>query len=189
MALLTTTTLSSTLSVPYSSTIVSISNPILPHRVVTPYASSISSIVYTPLYNIDYEYVPELNDSFEAQKNITRWLLYRILDKWIYTDEMSDVLKYMKIVNGKVQIVKSYDEYKNNLKSTESDDSVELKKEHIEEYLLDMETMKKLLRRVSDELGIHWTKYDKKDNEIQIVKVINKYLHGEFNKLINMNKY
>jgi uncharacterized protein (DUF2164 family) len=49
-----------------------------------------------------------------------------------------------------------------------------------------METMKKLLRRITEELGIQWFNYGKKENETKIVEIIVKYLHTEFKKIITM---
>ena len=83
------------------------------------YTSIITPVVITnPIYYKDID--TGMNNSWVAQKQMTTHILHRILDKWLYNDRMKSVLKFMKIVDEKVQLVKSESEYQNNELSNNS---------------------------------------------------------------------
>jgi len=134
--------------------------------------------VYSVLPSYNYDLDTGLNDSFLAQKQMTNYLLYRILDKWLYDDDMQYILKYMKIENGKVFSVKSESEYEKNDVKKDSTSDIEKKANYIEEHYLDMSQMKKLLIRLIEELGYKW--FELANKEKVVIEVVGKYLKKEF---------
>lgn len=115
-----------------------------------------------------------VGDNFMAQKDITKHLLYRVLDKWLFEDKMSGVLKFLKYENGKVRVVKSLKEAEENKISKDTEEILEKKADFIEENYLGMEKMRKLLIKVTQIGGIRW--YMLPYSEHIVVDTIKKYL-------------
>lgn len=115
-----------------------------------------------------------LNDNYLAQKQVTEWLLYRVLDKWLYDDDLCHVLKYLKVTNGKVSVLSSNDNPKDNKICQDTVEDVEKKADFIEEQYLNMNTMRKLLMKIVQQLNYKW--YDLLEKESLVVEVVGKYL-------------
>lgn len=145
---------------------------------VTPYATQITTTnVFTPAYpyvayvNVD----TGLNSSYIVQKDITEYLWYRVLDKWFYSSELCHLLKYLKISsNGEVQFVSNDAEAKDNKVCNDNVENIEKKTDFIQENLLTMKDMKKLLQRVIEELDYKW--YELTSKEKLIVEVVERHL-------------
>jgi hypothetical protein len=115
-----------------------------------------------------------LNDNYLAQKQVTEWLLLRMLDKWLYNDDMCHILKYLKVSGGKVSVIENANEYKSNKICSDSIEDVEKKADFLEANYLDMHTMRKLLMKLVTQLGYKW--YDLLEKESLVVDVVGKYL-------------
>ncbi|ATZ80664.1 hypothetical protein BMW23_0618 [Bodo saltans virus] len=154
--------------------------------------STVSSLPISPVFvrkytaNVLYpSYVSaivdsEHNDNPFTQKQMVKYLLYRILDKWIYTEDMSDLFKFLKISSGKVEIVKSENEYNNNDISKDNDTTAQQKVDYIEKEYLSEEQMRQILIKIINELGYKWynlTRYEK-----TIVESVYRYLKSQFKK-------
>ena len=130
-----------------------------------------------------------LNDSWSHQRQMTEHVFYKILDFWLYKDEMKNVLKYMKIEDGKVTVVKNKSEYETNDLSNDSKHDLEKKSQYIEENMLSMKVMKKLLMKIISELGYKWKNFASHNKVTQeekhIVGVVKRYLKNEFNKMLS----
>ena len=103
----------------------------------------------------------------------TKYLLYKTLDKWIFT-EFPSVLKYLKVDNGSVKLVKSLDEKEKNDVSKDSEKDLEAKSDWIEENILNEEKMREVLIRIMRELGLKW--YELPHRETLIRDVVEKYI-------------
>ena len=149
-----------------------------PHaNVSSPYSTNITTAqVITPMYKlVDYDnYDTGLNTSYIAQKEMTEYLLYRILDKWLYTDEMCHLLKYLKINNGKVEYISNENEYISNKICNDSVDNIEKKSDFIQENILNLKEMRKLLQRIIEELNYKWYELPHKEN--LVVDVVERFL-------------
>jgi hypothetical protein len=153
--------------------------------ILSPYSTQIvTTNVITPL--VSYDYDTGLNTSSIVQKDTTRELLYLTLDKWLYSSDMCNVLKYLKIVNGKVQPISNENEYKDNKVCNDSVEDIEMKSDYIHKNILDMEQMRKLLMRITDELDYKW--YDLLTSKKKVVmEVVEKYLKKKLRALIGNN--
>lgn len=143
--------------------------------------------IFTP---IDYKQIDTgLNDSWLAQKQMTKHVHYKILDYWLYKSEMKSLLKFMKVNNGVVNVVKSESEYENNDISNDSQDDLEKKADYIEEHYLSLEKMRKILQKIINELGYRWKNFARRNRvtneEKVVVKITKKYLKKEFKKNFN----
>ena len=123
-----------------------------------------------------------INDNYFAQKQVTERLHYRMLDKWLYDDELAFVLKFLTINNGKVNVVKNMNEYKNNDIGKDSVSDVESKADYIEENILTLSAMRRLLIKIVQELGHKW--YDLPHKEMLVVNVVGKYIKKKFKQQI-----
>jgi hypothetical protein len=133
------------------------------------------------LYNDDY-----VGDNYFAQKDITKYLLYRILDKWLYEDKLSSILKLMKYENGKIRLVKNMKESEENKISNDSEEVLEKKADFLEENYLTMEKMKKILTKVTQIGGIRW--YMLPYSENIVISTIKKYLKNKLSDGISDKK-
>lgn len=138
-----------------------------------------------PFYSIDVD--TGLNDSYLLQQQAIEYFMYRILDKWLYNDELCHLLKYLKITDGKVNYISSENDYKENKICSDSDADVEKKVDFIHENLLGKTEMKNLLMRIMHELGMQW--YQLTINERIIVDSAEKYLKKELKKRIGKSKH
>jgi hypothetical protein len=120
----------------------------------------------------------EHHNNYFTQKQMTEWLRYRFLDKWLYDEEYSDLLKYLKLENGKVVFVKSSQEMEDNDIENDSERDIEAKIDFIEDTYLTVNEMRKLLSRIIGELGYRW--YNLASHEKIIMKSVNKHLRKMF---------
>lgn len=140
--------------------------------------TSMSVAVVTPIYDEDID--TGLNQGYLAQKQMVQEILHLTLDKWLYKD-MCYLLKYLKITDGKVDYISSLDEYKENKICEDSTSNVQLKADFIEENILDEEKMRKLLKKIINELGYKW--YDLISRRRAVVKdTIETYLKSHLKK-------
>ncbi len=143
---------------------------------VTPYSTQIlttnvfATNPYVAYLNVD----TGLNNSYIVQKDITKYLWYRIFDKWFYTNELCHLLKYLKIEENIVKFVSNEAEAKNNKVCDDTVENIEKKTDFIEENLLTINDMKKLLQRIISELDYKW--YELTNKEKLVVDVVERHL-------------
>ena len=187
MSILYSPTFSPTSSLSFSS-ISSLSLSPISTIEVKPYSTTITTanmLVPTlyPYLNIDID--TGLNDNYFAQKQMTEYFLNRVLDKWLYKDDMCHLLRYFIIKNGKVEYVSSKEEAKKNKPCNDSVSDVELKAEFIEEHLLDKEEMRKILLKIISELNMKWFELPKRES--LVVDVVERSLKKKIKKIIEKN--
>lgn len=141
---------------PYSTTVTTTNvgpfSPLLSPTFVMP--------TVTPLYKLEVD--TGLNDNPLAQKQMLDYVMAKVYNKWIYGKDMCYVLKYLKVVNGKVHYLQSIDEFSNNKICNDTELEVELKVDFIEQNILTKSDLKKLLKRMIDELGFKWYEFPQK---------------------------
>lgn len=182
---------------PYVSPVVSpVMSPIVNHIVnsavvspvsqinVTPYSTQITTAnIFTPLaYNLSLDVDTGLNSSYIAQKDITEYLWYRVLDKWLYEEELCYLLKYLKIKNNVVSPISSENDYKDNKICDDSVEDIEKKTDYIQEHILTKKNMKKLLQRILNELNYKW--YELTNKEHLVVEVVERYLKTQLKERV-----
>ncbi len=165
---------------PYSTTIttetIAPMSPLWSPTVIVP--KSISTIV--PLYQLEVD--TGLNENPFAQQQMLDYIMAKVYNKWIYSKDMCYLLKYLKIVNGKVTYLSSPDEFKNNKICDDTEENVELKIDFIQENILTKADLKKLLKRLIDELGYKWYEFPQKEETI--AESVEKYIKGKLKENI-----
>ena len=139
------------------------------------------ALYYTrPGYVVDID--TGVNDSYIVQRDVTKYLRYKTLDKWIYT-EFPNLLKYLVVDKDNVRLVKNESERDNNKISKDNVKELEIKSDYIGENILTEHAIREILIRIMRELGIKW--YDLPHREDLVMDVIEKYIEKKFKKMIS----
>ena len=97
-----------------------------------------------------------LNNDEKFQKDVIKYFKHEILDNWIY-DELSSLLNYYKVVDGKVSLVDSLQ----NLNDTTNNIQLsKLKIEYFKEHFLNKKIIKHVIKQFIKDKKINW--YDLK---------------------------
>ncbi len=120
-----------------------------------------------------------VNDNSIVQRDITRYFRYKTLDKWLY-GEMTFLLKYLKVENRNVVLVKSRQEMEDNKVSKNTVSELEEKSDYIGENILTESAMREILVKIMYQLGIKW--YDLPYHEELVKEVIEKYIKKKLKK-------
>jgi len=161
-----------------SSITLSPSSPLIPVETFTTTISTDPEIeIKFPVVKLAYNDVDITHDNYILQQKITKYLLYRILDKWLYEDELCSVLKYFKVSGDKVSVIKNKKDIDSNKICNDSEEDIEKKATYIEENILGMEQMRHLLTKITNEVGIKW--YALVENEPIIVHYTKKFIKNK----------
>ena len=150
-----------------------------PTQAVTPLGAKLSLLALKPTLYVDMD--TGLNDSYVVQKDVTKYFMYKALDKWLYHDYRS-ALRYLVYKNGKVELVKKIDDKEEGDVSKESSDALEAKSDYIGEHVLTEMKTRALLIRIMKELGFKWFELPYKEDLVK--EVIGKYLKKKLKKLV-----
>lgn len=136
--------------------------------------------VTKPRFTLDID--TGLNNSYIVQKDICKYFQYRMLDDWLFT-KYPKLLKYLKVSDGRVSVVKSESEMEKNDISANSKKENELKADFIEDKILDADATKKVLMRVIAELNYKW--FDLPYKEHVVRDVIYRYIKKHLKKMMS----
>jgi hypothetical protein len=170
----------SSISIPLSPAITTIKN-------IPTVFSNGPTIQFTPIapsyYKVDVD--TGLNDNYMAQKQMTEYMLDRILKYWIHEPEMKNVMKFMTVVNDVVNVVKTEEEYNKNDVSKDSRQDRKKKAEYIRENILGKNEMRTILIKIMKELGYKWKMFAQPREEQVVLGVTKKYIkkHLRENKI------
>lgn len=183
MSLLLSPSISNIKVTPYSTTVTTATNllsPISPISPMSPLWSPYMVPKVLPLYQVEVD--TGLNDNPFAQKQMLDYIMAKVYNKWLYGKDMCYLLKYLQVVDGKVTYISSLDNFKANKICDDSEEAVELKIDFIEENIFSKSDLKKLLKRMIDELGYKW--YEFPQRETVISEAVEKYIKRSLKKKI-----
>jgi len=152
-----------------------------PMTVVTPIGPMITTM--KPSYVIDID--TGMDDNFYVQRDITKYLLYKTLDKWIFS-EFPGVLKFLIVKDDTVTVVKNEEEKDKNEISKNSADENRKKIDWIEENILGENEMKDILKLIMYKTGVKI--YDMPHKESMVMEVVEKYLKKKLRGRMEDNK-
>lgn len=172
-------------------------SPVLPrirHRIMTPNVKtpavlSLFNNKPTPVLTMttmdlhqNYDYESGLHFDPAAQLQVRDYIHDKFLDDWL-PDDFPGLLQFLKVVNGKVQVVKgSADKQAKKVDNTPVRDN-EAKIDFIEDRILDKHRTRKILIKIIEENSIKW--YDLPHNETLVKHVL---AHFVQNELVKMSK-
>ena len=142
--------------------------------------NAISMLAVKPTVYVDID--TGLNDSYVVQKDVTKYFMYKTLDKWIYNDFPS-VLKYLVYKDGKVSLIKKLADKENNEVSKDSEKALEAKADYIEEHILDESRTREILIRIMRELGLKW--FERPYREGLVKEVMERFLKKKLKKMVS----
>jgi hypothetical protein len=144
---------------------------------ITP--TNLSLLAVKPTVYVDID--TGLNDSYIVQKDVTKYFMFKTLDKWIYT-EFPSVLKYLVYKDGKVSLVKNIKSKETNDVSKDSEKVLEAKADYIENKVLSESKTRAILIRIMKELGIKWFELPYRENLVK--EVMERYLKKKLKKMV-----
>jgi len=109
-----------------------------------------------------------LNTSRQVQKTISKYIYYKLVDEWIYK-KLFPILAFVKIVNGKPQLIKSMDEYNINKLASQTDEEIELRANYLETNIITKKLVSKVLKKTVNRMCLNWYELDKHEKTIQNV--------------------
>jgi hypothetical protein len=145
--------------------------------------NAVSMLAVKPTVYVDID--TGLNDSYVVQKDVTKYFMYKTLDKWIYQDFPS-VLKYLVYRDGKVSLIKKLGDKENNEVSKDSEKALEAKADFIEEKILDESRTREILIRIMRELGLKWFELPYREGLVK--EVMERFLKKKLKKMVSGEK-
>jgi hypothetical protein len=145
---------------------------------VNPNALSMLAVKPTVYVDID----TGLNDSYVVQKDVTKYFMYKTLDKWIFHDFPS-VLKYLVYRDGKVSLIKKLADKEGNEVSKDSEKALEAKADFIEDKILDESRTREILIRIMRELGLKWFELPYREGLVK--EVMERFLKKKLKKMVS----
>jgi hypothetical protein len=145
-----------------------------PYVAVSPIGNS--AVQYT------YGRFTDLNKDKSVQKKITKYFLYKILDKWLY-DDYRNILAFVKITDNKPSLIRSMNEYKPESLSSDSVENIEKRIDYLEKILINKKLVKHVLKKVISENNIEWIHLNKHKSLIK--KILKKYINSKLEQAVS----
>jgi hypothetical protein len=142
--------------------------------------------VYPYIYPNTYPYTnpsvvvpyPNLNKDPDIINRLVKYFYYKTLDKWLY-DDLSSLLRYIKI-SSKPSIIKNEDDRdKENISQEDADKKIK----YIEDELFSKDDMYDILMKITNESNVELIKLPK--NEFIVQGYVKKWFKREFQKLMS----
>jgi hypothetical protein len=124
----------------------------------------------------------DLGKDKTIQKTISKYFLYKILDKWLYQD-LRSIVAFVKITDGKPALIRSMSDYKPETLNSDSVENIEKRIDYLEKILINRKLIKHVLKKVVNDNEISWTQLNK--HKSMIKKVFKKYLHSKLEDAVN----
>ncbi len=121
----------------------------------------------SPMFEIRYQkpiidFYDTLNVDPAVQKRMIKHVYYLFLDKWLYRD-LSDILNYFVIRDGKVSMILSMKDYDPKRVDKDTQADIEKKADYIGQHILKKSDMGAILYKFVKETGTKW--YDLPQND------------------------
>lgn len=126
------------------------------------------------------------SDNYHMQQ-FNNWLYSRIMDKWLSTKYMKNILKYLKVdKHDSIEIIDSKKELSKNHSGANNKHILRKKKEYIKDYLFDKEDLRKIIANVIEQTRIKWYNIDEDPKiEKQVVYLVNKFIEEKMKKYVD----
>lgn len=153
-----------------------------PHRIS--FAPLNSDSIWIPSINLTYTepvlaYYQNLNADPRIHARVVNHFYYKTLEKWLY-NSLKNILGYLVIKDGKVNVISKSSDYKKEVKDSKSD--MDKKINYIEKYVFSKKDLKTIFSKFVMETGIPW--YDIYKHTYYVKKVIKNALKRKFRNAI-----
>jgi hypothetical protein len=134
----------------------------------SPYVTSIGYDMYgTPILGV----YKNLNADPYVRSRMVDLFYHKTAEKWLEGD-LSDVLNYFKVVDGKTRLIKSFDEYNPVTFDKDSQSHREHKIDYIKDHFLTKEFVKKVLKEYVKDNDKNWYDLTKASNDMNVRNAI-----------------
>jgi len=140
--------------------------------------NNLSLLALKPTLYVDMD--TGVNDSSIVQQDVTKYFMYKALDKWLYHDYKS-ALRYLVYKNGKVELVKKVPEKDEDVGKIDASE-LEAKSDYIGEHVLTEMKTRAVLIRIMKELGFKWFELPYKEDLVK--EIIGKYIRKKLKKMV-----
>jgi hypothetical protein len=124
----------------------------------------------------------DVNQNPNVRFKVSNHYYYTVLDKWLWDDNMNDILNFLKVTGDKVDVLSSMKEYNENNIKKDTQKTTEQKVKFIEKNILSVDNVYKLLKEFAAETGIDWVDMSE---QVKFVRdKIKHYLRKKLTKLI-----
>ena len=174
-------------------------NSFNPFNPFNPYKNLTSGPNLNPLTNIDdlsqlnkLNYlnsqiqVQNLNANKNVQKTISKFFYYKLVDEWLYK-KLFSLLAFVEIINDKPQLIKSMNKYSVENLVTESERTIKIRANYLEENIITKKLVKQILKKIVKNMCLNW--YDLYKHENTVSKIFLKYFEKLLEKSINSFNY
>ena len=146
--------------------------------------SPVSDAPIIPSLNLSYSRpllssYENLNADPRIHHRLVKFFRFKILDNWLY-DDMSKLLGYIKISNGKPSLINNTEEYINN-KDSNKDEGIKIR--YIEKNILSIDAIYKILTKFTSMTNTNWVDLPK--NEKYVKQALEIGIRKQFKKLIS----
>ena len=117
----------------------------------------------------------------EVHKRLTKYFYYRLLDKWLFED-ITDVLNYLVVKGDKVSVINSLSEYKPSNIKKDTDDTVKMKSDFIQNNVFSKRDMLNFLTKFVYKTETNWVDLPK--NEAWLYEILERDLIKKIKKMI-----
>jgi hypothetical protein len=137
-------------------------------------------IIRNTSVNLGDYYESGLNTDPIAQIQVRDYIHKRFFKKWLVND-FPKLLQYLKVVDGKVQVVKKTNKDNSNKVDETSASDNEAKIEFIKDRILDKDRTRKVLTKIIEENSIKW--YNLPHNENLVKHVLAHYVKDKLKEM------
>jgi hypothetical protein len=130
---------------------------------------------------VTYGKYTDLDKDKSVLKTITKYFLFKILDKWLYR-EFRPLLGFVKITDGTPSLIRNMSDYKPDSVNSDSVENVEKRIDYLEKVLINRKLVAHVLKKIVNENNIRWTQLNKHKSLIK--KILKKYLHSKLQEAI-----
>jgi hypothetical protein len=142
-------------------------------------------VMVSPVGNVGtqvtYGKYTDLDKDKSVLKTITKYFLFKILDKWLYR-EFRPLLGFVKITDGTPSLIRNMSDYKPDSVNSDSVENVEKRIDYLEKVLINRKLVAHVLKKIVNENNIRWTQLNKHKSLIK--KILKKYLHSKLQEAI-----
>lgn len=115
-------------------------------------------------------------------KQMTNHYYFKVLDKWLL-DDLSDILNFFIYKDGKVQLIKSLDDYKLTNINLDNDEIANKKRDYIQDHVFTKYDMLDVLMKFTKDT--HSKFVDLPKNEFFLKQAVKEYLIKDIKKKIS----
>lgn len=136
----------------------------------------------SPVLSMSLPSYLDVNSKPETKYKVSDFFYYLVIDKWLWSEDLNDILNYLQVAGDKVDIIKSLKDYSRTNINKDTQKTTESKVKFIETKILSKDRMLKILSEFAKDTGLTWE--DMTKNHYFIRDLVKKYLKRKLQNMI-----